>query len=150
MFSIPVAEYASFSRQARTLKANLLGPISSFSKYYFKTGTICFTFLSSHVFTPLEFDSNHFGILLWKIVKPLDHNKIKPQIGKICQNISKSDIILWSPENNCCAHLQTKFTTIVTRYPTSKGIKSAITWKPLFRRKSIFLSKLDFSEAITW
>ena len=41
LFSIPVAEYASFSHQARTLKTNLLGLISNFSKYYFKTGTIC-------------------------------------------------------------------------------------------------------------
>ena len=60
MFSIPVASYASFSHQARTLKTNLLDIISNFSKYYFKTGTICIIFLSSHVFTTLEFDSNHF------------------------------------------------------------------------------------------
>ena len=64
LFSIPVAEYASFSHQARMLKTNLLGLISNFSKYYFKTGTICLLFLLSHVFTALEFDSNHFGILL--------------------------------------------------------------------------------------
>ena len=66
LFSIPVPEYASFSHQARTLKTNLLGLISTFCKYYLKTGTICFLFLSSHVFTALEFDSNHFSILLWK------------------------------------------------------------------------------------
>ena len=76
LFSIPVAKYASFSHQARTLKTNLLGLISNFSKYYFKTGTICLLFLSSCVFTVLELDSNHFGILLWKIVKPRDHNVI--------------------------------------------------------------------------
>ena len=39
---------------------------------------------------------------------------------------------------------------IITRYPTSKGIKNAITWKLLFRRKLTFLSKLDLSEAITF
>ena len=37
-----------------------------FSKYYFKTGTI-YLLLFSHVFTALEFDNNHFGILLWKL-----------------------------------------------------------------------------------
>ena len=85
LFSILVAEHASFSHQGRTVKSNLLGLISTFSKYYFKTGTICFLLLSSHVFTALEFDSNHFGILLWKIVKPRDHNEMKSAIGKIFQ-----------------------------------------------------------------
>ena len=83
LFVIPVAEYASCSHQVRTLKTNLLGLISRFSKYYFKTGTICLLFLPSHVLTALEYDGNHFGILLWKIVKPRDHNEIKPPIGKI-------------------------------------------------------------------
>ena len=78
--SIPVAGYASFSK-ARTLKTNLLGLTSNISKYYFKTGTICLLFLSSHVLTALEFDSNYFGVLLWKIVKPRNHNEIKPPIG---------------------------------------------------------------------
>ena len=81
-----VAEYAFFSRQARMLKSSLLDLISNLSKYYFKTNTICLLFLSSDVFTTLELDSNHFDILLWKIVKPCDHNEIKPPIGK---NISK-------------------------------------------------------------
>ena len=48
LFSIPVAEYVYFSHQARTLKTNLPGLISYFSKYYFKnyfrTGTICLYF----------------------------------------------------------------------------------------------------------
>ena len=61
---------SSFHIRFRTLKTNLLGLMSNFSTYYFKTGTICFLFLSSHVFTALEFDSNHFLIILWKIVKP--------------------------------------------------------------------------------
>ena len=64
LFFIPVVEYASLSHQARMLKTNVLGLISNRSKYYFKTGTICLLFLSSHVFATLEFDSNHFGILL--------------------------------------------------------------------------------------
>ena len=42
----------------RMLKSNLLGLISSFSKYYFKTCTLKFASLSLHVFTALEFDSN--------------------------------------------------------------------------------------------
>ena len=83
LFSILVAEYASFSYQARTLKTNLLCLISNFSKYYFKTSSICFLFLSSHVITALEFNCNHFGTLLWKIVKPPDHNEIEPPIRKI-------------------------------------------------------------------
>ena len=53
------------------------------STYYMKTGAICLLVLSSYVFTALMFDSNHFGILLWKIVKPRDYNEIKPPIGKI-------------------------------------------------------------------
>ena len=52
LFSVPVTEYASFSHQARTLKTNLLGLITNFSKYYFKT--VCLHFLSSYVFTTLE------------------------------------------------------------------------------------------------
>ena len=64
VFHSRVAEYASLSHQARTLKTNLLGLISIFSKYYFKTGTISLLFLFSHVFINLEFESNHFGILL--------------------------------------------------------------------------------------
>ena len=84
LFSIPATEYASFSHQARRL-LNLLDLISNFSKYDFKIGTICIFFFSSHVFTALEFDSNHFGILIWKVKKPRDHNKIKPPIGKVFQ-----------------------------------------------------------------
>ena len=79
LLKVPVT---SFSHQARTLKTNLLGLISNFSKYYFKTGTICLLFLSSHVFTALEFDTNHFGILLWEIVNPRDYDEIKIPIGK--------------------------------------------------------------------
>ena len=51
-------------------------------------------FLSSHVSTTLEFDSNHFRMLLCKIVKPRDLNKIKPPIRKCPENINQSDIIL--------------------------------------------------------
>ena len=72
-----------FHIRFRTLKVNLLSLISIFSKYYFKSGTICILFLFSHVFTALEFDINHFGIILWKIAKPCDHKKIKPPIKKI-------------------------------------------------------------------
>ena len=39
--------------------------------------------LSLHVLTTSEFHSNHFGILLRKIVKPGDHNEIKLAIRKI-------------------------------------------------------------------
>ena len=57
--------------------------MSNFSKYYFKTGTIWLVFFSSHLFTALEFNSNHVGILLWKTVKPRDHNEMKQPIEKI-------------------------------------------------------------------
>ena len=53
LFSIPVAEYSRFSHKASTLKTNLLGLISNFAKYYFKTGSSCLFFLSSLVFTTL-------------------------------------------------------------------------------------------------
>ena len=101
LFSIPVAEYAFFSPLARTLKNNLLVLISNFSKYYFKTGTICLLFFSSHVFNTLEFDSNHFGILLWKIVKPRDQNEIKPPIEKIFWKYKPIWHFFVCPENNC-------------------------------------------------
>ena len=59
--------------------------ISTFSNYNFKPGTICLLFLSSYVFTALEFDGNYFDILPWKIVKTCHHTKIKPLIKKIFQ-----------------------------------------------------------------
>ena len=64
LFSIPVAEYTSFSHHTRTLKTSLLVLISRFFTYYFKTSTISILFLSSRVFTALELDSNHFDFLL--------------------------------------------------------------------------------------
>ena len=91
LFSIPVAEYTSFSHHTRTLKTSQLVLISRFFTYYFKTSTISILFLSSRVFTALELDSNHFDFLLWKLVKQRDHNEIKPYF----ENINQSDIILW-------------------------------------------------------
>ena len=94
-----------FSHQIGMLENNPLGLISIFSKFYFKTGTVCLLFLSSHIFTDLEFDRNHFGILFWKIVKPRDHNEIKPPIGKIFRKYKVIRHIFWRPENTCHAHL---------------------------------------------
>ena len=51
--SIPVAEHASFSHQARMLKTNLLGLVPIISKYCFKVGTICLLLLYSNVFLSL-------------------------------------------------------------------------------------------------
>ena len=68
--------------------------ISIFSKYHFKTGTHFLFFLSSQVFIAIEFDSYYFCILLWKIVKPRDHNEFKSPIGKIFRKCNQSDIIL--------------------------------------------------------
>ena len=67
--------------------------MSDFSKYYFKTATLCLLFLSSHIFTALEFDFLFiylfiylFFQLFWypflKLVKPRDHSEIKPPIRK--------------------------------------------------------------------
>ena len=64
LFSTPVAEYACFSHQAKMLKLTYYSLISNCARYYFKTGTLCLLFLSSHVFPALEFDSKHLGILL--------------------------------------------------------------------------------------
>ena len=71
---------ASFRHQIRKLKTDLLQFNINFSRHFFKTSTLCLLFLSSHVF-----DSNYFGILLWKIVKRCDHNETKPPIGKTSQ-----------------------------------------------------------------
>ena len=49
--------------------------------------------------------------------------KLNHQWGKYSKNINHSDIILYCHENNCRAHLETKLTTVVTRYPISKRIK---------------------------
>ena len=40
--------------------------------------------------------------------------------------------------------------TIVTRCLTSKRKENAIKWKPSFKRKWTFLSKVDLSETISW
>ena len=83
----------------------------------------------------LPLDNNYFGILLWKIVKPRDHNKIKPLIGTIFQKhnpirhyfVMSQKKLSWSfvnkVHNNCnnVSYLQKN--------------KNAKTWKPLFRRK---------------
>ena len=42
--------------------------------------------LSSHVLSALVVDNNHFGFLIWKIVKLRDNNETKPPIKKILQN----------------------------------------------------------------
>ena len=126
-----------------------LGLISHFSKCYFKTGTICLLFLSPHIFKALQFDSNHSGVLLWKIVQPRYHNEIKPPTGIIFRKYKPiRHYFVMSRKWLSCSFVN-KVHDIVTRYPTSEGIKNGRTWKPLFRRKSIFLSKLDLSEAVT-
>ena len=137
-----------FHIRIRMLKINLLGLISNFPKYFFKTGTVGLLFLSWHVFNALEFNSNHFGILLWKIVKPRDHNEIKPPIGKIFWKYKP--IILF-------CNVTKKIVVLIFKqslrqfYKVSylRRNKNSITWKPLVRRKSTFLSKLDLSEALT-
>ena len=59
--------------------------ISNFSKYYFKTGAVCFFFIFTCIYRFRIWKKNRFGILLWEIVKAPDHNEIKPPNGKIFQ-----------------------------------------------------------------
>ena len=67
----------------------------------------------------------------------------KPPIGKIFRKYKPIRYFF-----NVVLICKQMFIRIATRYPTSKIIKNAITWKPLFRRKSTFLSNLNLSEAI--
>ena len=90
LFSISVAEYASFSHQTRTLETDLLKCLKLVLYHFLlyialRVARRASFFLSSLVFTPLEFHSNYFGILLWKLVKPSEHNESKPPIRKIFQ-----------------------------------------------------------------
>ena len=59
-----------FHIRPECLKLTYCSLIWFFSRYYFKTGILCLLFLSSHVFPALGLNSNCFGILLWKILKP--------------------------------------------------------------------------------
>ena len=58
-----------FHIRLKRLKPIYYSLISNFPKYQFKTGSLCLLFLSSHILIDLEFDSNYFVILLWKIKK---------------------------------------------------------------------------------
>ena len=118
--------------------------ISNFSKYYFKTGTICLLFSSSLLFTAWK--NLEAIILVFFLEKQQNHNEIKPPIPKILQKYKPIRHYFEMPRR---AHLQTKFAIIIRRYSTFKRIKNYITWKPLFRRKSTYLSRLDLLEAIT-
>ena len=134
-----------------TLKTNLIGLTSYFLNITLKrASTVCLLFSSSHVFANLKCNSNHFGILLWKIVKPSDHNEIQPPIRKILQKHETIKHYFVMAQKWLSCSLVTKFTTIIRKHPTSKGVKNALIWKTLLRKKSTFLSKLDLLEAITW
>ena len=88
-----VAEYASFSHQARTLKTDLLQfNINFFSKYCSKAGSLCLLFLSSHMFTALETYSNYFGYPSLK-KSHVSIVKLNHQSEKYSENINQSDII---------------------------------------------------------
>ena len=76
-----------------------IGLVSNFSRYFFKTGTPCVLFLSSHVFPGLQFDNNYFDIPLWKTVKPRDHTETKPPNGKLFRKYK----VIKCFENNCLA-----------------------------------------------
>ena len=72
------------------------------------------------------------------------------QTKQLKQNIFTSMRIYGFSKTELSHSFVIKITTIVTRYPTFKKIKSPVTGKPLFRRKWTFLDKLDLSEAIKW
>ena len=63
--------------------------VSNVSRYFFKTGTFCLLFLSSHVSPGFQFDNNHFDIPLWKLVKPRDPIETKPPIENYSENINQ-------------------------------------------------------------
>ena len=65
-----------FGLRAKSLKLD-------FSKFYFKTCTLCLLFISSHEFIALEFDSSLLVPFFEKIVKQHDRNEIKSPIGKM-------------------------------------------------------------------
>ena len=73
-----------FHIRLECLKLIFYSLISIFSKYNVTLKLAHLSpFLSSLIFTALEFDKNYFSILLWEIVKSRDLNEIKPSIGKI-------------------------------------------------------------------
>ena len=57
--------------------------------YFFLYITLKLAHSASFIFPcihrALEFDSNYFSIVPWKMLKPRDHNETKPPIGKIFQ-----------------------------------------------------------------
>ena len=62
--------------------------IPIFAQYDFKTGTLCLS-------TAVKLDSNYFGVLLWKKVKPRTFNmKLNHQSQKYPKNINQAGIIL--------------------------------------------------------
>ena len=97
-----------------------------------KIGTFCLLFLSSLVFTALEFDSNYFGILLWKVVKPSEHDETKPPIRKIFQKyklINKTTFI---------GHLYTKVMAIFNKVSYIQKIKKCYNLENSFQRQTNF------------
>ena len=82
LFSIPDM-LLPFHIRLERLKLIHYSLITNFSKYHFNTGTLSLLSFSWHILTVSEFDINYFDILFWKIVKPRDHNEIKPPVGKI-------------------------------------------------------------------
>ena len=75
-----------FHIMSERLKLIYYSLIPIFSKYHFKSGTLYFLFLSSHIFTALEVDNIYFG----NIVRQRDHNEIKPTIEKTFQKYNLS------------------------------------------------------------
>ena len=70
------------------------------------------------------------------------------QSEKYSKNINQSDINLWCPKNNCRA--LNKVHDNYNKVSYLQEYKNTISWKPFFRRKLTFLSKLYLSEGITW
>ena len=70
-----------FHIRLKRLKLTFYSLISNFPGSYLKTGIFCLLSFSSHV----EVDSNYFGVLLLKILKPRENNSTNSPIGKIFQ-----------------------------------------------------------------
>ena len=152
MFLLQSLNLLPFHISLERLKVIWYRFISISSKYHFKTGTLCLLFLSSLVFTALEFYSSYFGIPIWKIVKPRDHNEIKLPIRKIFRKYKRIRHYFVMSRK----YLSRSFINKVydncnkVSYLPSKRVNNAITCKPLSRRNWTFPSKLDLSEAIDW
>ena len=106
---------------------------SIFSKSYLTQAQFA-SFSYFHIYLPPKFDSNYFGILLQKIVKPYDHEKVTSAIGKLLQKHKPiRHCFMMSRKYLSCSFVNKVYDNYnKVSYLQNKNI---ITWKSLFRRK---------------